>query len=197
MMKLVYGVGVNDIPRLKENDEFVRSIRRLWQGIIERSFDEKSKERHPTYKDVSCSDDWIVFSKFLSDIRKIENNEKRIKNKWHFDKDILNKGNSEYSMNNCCFVPREINNLFTKRGIDRGDYPIGVSLNKASGKLISQLRTGNSVKYLGLFNCEIEAFNAYKFEKEIFVKEVANKWRGIIAENVYQAMINYKVEIND
>lgn len=33
--------------------------------------------------------------------------------------------------------------------------------------------------------------------QEQYIKEVADKWRGKITEEVYQAMYRYKVEITD
>ena len=45
---------------------------------------------------------------------------------WELDKDILVKGNKIYSPDTCCFVPKEVNTVFTKRQSKRGDYPIGV-----------------------------------------------------------------------
>ena len=52
-------------------------------------------------------------------------------------------------------------------------------------------------EHLGLFNTEIEAFNAYKTAKEAFVKEQANKWKGKIDDRAYNALMNYQVEITD
>ena len=50
---------------------------------------------------------------------------------------------------------------------------------------------------LGLFNTEIEAFNAYKQAKETFVKEQAEKWKGKIDERAYNALMNYTVNLTD
>ena len=47
------------------------------------------------------------------------------------------------------------------------------------------------------FNTEIEAFNYYKINKENYVKELAEKWKGQIDERAYEALINYTVEITD
>ena len=33
--------------------------------------------------------------------------------------------------------------------------------------------------------------------KERYIKEVADKWKGIIDDKVYNALYNYKVEITD
>ena len=52
-------------------------------------------------------------------------------------------------------------------------------------------------EHLGLFNTELEAFNAYKTAKEIYIKELANKWEGKIDERAYNALMNYEVEITD
>ena len=43
----------------------------------------------------------------------------------------------------------------------------------------------------------IEAFNAYKTAKEIYIKELANKWEGKIDIRAYEALMNYAVEITD
>ena len=44
---------------------------------------------------------------------------------------------------------------------------------------------------------QIEAFYAYKEAKETYIKEVANKWKDNIDSRVYDALMNYQVEIND
>ena len=36
-----------------------------------------------------------------------------------------------------------------------------------------------------------------KKEKECLIKEIANKYKDKLNENVYDALINYKVEITD
>lgn len=51
--------------------------------------------------------------------------------------------------------------------------------------------------YLGTFDTINEAFNAYKEAKEKYIKEVADKWKDQLEPRVYEALYNYKVEIND
>ena len=48
-------------------------------------------------------------------------------------------------------------------------------------------------EHLGLFNTELEAFNAYKEAKESFIKEQAEKWKGKIDPRAYEALMNYTV----
>ena len=114
---------------------------------------------------------------------------------WELDKDILFKGNKIYSPETCCFIPREINQIFPKRDLKRGEYPIGVTRKR--GKFSAQLSTKDFNKNLGVFNTPEEAFQAYKSAKESYIKEVADKWKDQIEPRVYQAMYNYQVEITD
>ena len=39
--------------------------------------------------------------------------------------------------------------------------------------------------------------DAYKIGKEAYIKHVADEYKGIIAENVYEALHNWKIEIAD
>ena len=52
-------------------------------------------------------------------------------------------------------------------------------------------------EHLGYFKTELEAFNAYKVAKESFVKEQAEKWKGKVDDRVYEALMNYQVDIDD
>ena len=52
-------------------------------------------------------------------------------------------------------------------------------------------------KYLGTSINEKELFLKYKFHKEKELKELAEKYKGLIDERVYNALINYDVEEGD
>lgn len=116
---------------------------------------------------------------------------------WELDKDILVKGNKLYSRDTCCFIPSEVNNLLTKRDNDRGEWPVGVSFHKSSGKFRAYLSINGKKKFLGLFATPEEAFQAYKAAKEAQIKVVANKWKHLLDERVYLALMSYEVVIND
>ena len=105
-----------------------------------------------------------------------------------------------YSTDTCCFVPNEINCLFTKTDKLRGKYPIGVYYRKDIKKFVAQINRNNAnghQDFLGSFDCPNKAFLAYKTAKESFIKEVAEKWKGEVDPRVYNALINYEVEITD
>jgi hypothetical protein len=162
-----------------------------WIAMLERCYDEKYQEKQPTYKGCTVDERWHNFQVFAE---WMEINYKQTKvGQWELDKDILVKGNKVYSPETCCFVPKEVNLIFNRRYILRGKYPIGVSLHRQSNKF--KARMGKV--YLGLFNTERLAFQAYKTAKEQYIKEIADKWKDQIDPRVYQALINYQVEITD
>ena len=55
------------------------------------------------------------------------------------------------------------------------------------------------LEFLGTFDSVGEAFNAYKYAKEQYIKELAEKYfqEGKINERVYNALMRYEVEITD
>lgn len=161
-----------------------------WQNILIRCYDEKQSNKRPTYERVTVCKEWHNFQVFAKwfDENYIDN--------WALDKDILVKGNKIYSPETCCFVPQEVNNLFTKSNSKRGDYPIGVYEYK-SVKYKALIRKNDKLIYLGLYNTPEEAFQAYKIEKEKYIKQKADKWKDKICPRVYEAMYKYEVEITD
>ena len=183
---IICGVGVNDM--LGESKTVAYQI---WIGMIKRCYSSEVQERQPTYKGCSVCEEWLRFSNFKNwyDKNHVED--------YHLDKDILVKGNKVYSPETCCFVPSEINTLFTKSNAKRGNLPIGV--RKCKRKFMTMCKLGGVVTYLGLYNTIEEAFNAYKQSKEAHIKEVAQKYfdDGKITKRVYDALMRYEVEITD
>ena len=119
------------------------------------------------------------------------------------DKDILIKGNKIYSPNTCLIVPERINTLFIKCDNSRGEYPIGVVENQDKKSNYVGLTvfccTLYERKYLGSFpiNKPFQAFTCYKNFKENYIKQVADEYKDIIPQRLYDAMYKYEVEIND
>ncbi len=170
----------------------------LWTGIIDRAYNEERMLKAPTYSDVTVCKEWLCFQNFAAWCEGQEFFKARDdKGKpYHLDKDTLSSGDKIYSPETCCFVPRAINNLFTKRGNARGDCLIGV-FRSGESKFKAQHACFNGKRHLGTFDSEESAFFAYKKAKEYYIKQVAELWKGKIDEKVYLALINYEVNIDD
>jgi len=191
---LIFGVGINDwVGNIELDGKKIREYK-LWKSMLQRCFDEKCKQKYPTYEGVTCSKEWLSMTKFIDDVSQMRGYGL---SGWQLDKDILQKGNKLYSKDNCCFVPLEVNILLTKRDKARGEWPVGVCFHKASGKFMAGLRINGKTKFLGYFNTPEEAFQAYKAAKESHIKAVAEKWQHLIDERVFQALMTYEVNIDD
>ena len=160
---------------------------KIWIQMLRRCYSNKLQLIHNTYIGCSVDERWFNFQNFA------EWYEKNYIDGYHLDKDILIKGNKIYGPDTCCFVPSEINVLFTKSNKRRGNLPIGVSERYNNGKFQVSLKD----IYLGTYNSIEEAFNVGKNYKENKIREIAEIWKNKINPLVYHALINYKVEITD
>jgi len=143
---LVFGVGVNDwVGKINVDGKSIREYD-LWKNMLKRCFDEKYKQKKPTYQGVTCSKEWLSMTKFIEDVSQMRGYGL---SGWGLDKDILVKGNKLYSKDTCCFVPKEVNSLLIKCDNSRGEYPVGVYFHKASGKFMAQLSINGKTKFLG------------------------------------------------
>ncbi len=189
--KTVFGIGcVGEGKYCSRDGSKMSKDYTCWSSLMARCYSENYQINYPTYHNCKVKKEWHNYQNFA------EWYEGNYVKGWELDKDILVKGNKVYSSETCCFVPKEINYLFTKRQNKRGKLPMGVTLSQ-SNKFLSRLSIKGKKKHIGVYQTPEEAFYAYKKAKEKYIKEVAEKWKGQIADNVYQAMINWKVEITD
>jgi len=191
---LVCGVGVNDWVGVIHLGGNLIMEYKLWKNMLQRCFSDGLKQSRPTYEGVTCSKEWLSMTKFIEDVSQMKGFGLI---GWALDKDILVKGNKLYSKDTCCFVPQEVNLLLIKCDNCRGEYPVGVCFDKASGKFKARLNINGKQKNLGYFTTPEEAFQVYKLAKEAYIKVVAQKWKHILDERVFQALMTYEVSIDD
>ena len=191
----VYGVGLTGTKYPISVNGVKTKEYALWAHMLERCYSDAYKKRKPTYEGCEVSNNFKSYEYFYEWCQ----NQIGLGNEgWHLDKDLLIKGNKVYNESICVFIPSEINTVLNRRVASRGEHLIGVYWNKKASAFVAQVcKNKGKQEYLGLFNTEIEAYNAYKTAKEIYIKELANKWKSQIDERAYEALMNYKVEIED
>ena len=196
----VYGVGYlgEGEYKARENGKNTR-IYNVWHNMMQRCYDRKYHEKHPTYINCTVSEEFHNFQNFgmwdKDNFYQIEGQQMCL------DKDILFKHNKIYSPETCIYVPQTINKLFIKNDNIRGDSLIGTTLY--NDKYIVQCRllnpgTGKSkLKYLGLYDTQEKGFEVYKYYKEKNIKEVADYYKEHIPQKLHNAMYKYEVELTD
>ena len=162
--------------------------------MFDRCYNPKCLDKYPTYKDCTISESFknldFFYNWCLDQIGFGNEN-------WHLDKDILVKGNKVYSEDTCVFVPREINLALVNQKSSRGVFPLGVSYNRTFNLYHSRVRKHNKTVDLGFYTTPEDAFLAYKQAKESYLKELANIWKDKIDPRVYEALMNWEVDIDD
>ena len=192
----VYGVGIIGAKYpISEGGRDTKDYA-LWKNMLQRCYSDSAyQKKRPTYKDCEVSENFKSYEYFYEwchnqigfDVKGFD-----------LDKDLLVKGNKVYSENTCVFIPKEINSVLTKCTASRGKHLIGVYWSKTANAFKATVRINKGKpEYLGYFNTELEAFNAYKQAKESFVREQAEKWKGEIDQRAYNALMNYEVGIDD
>ncbi len=184
MSKLVYGVGVNDLGYRVNVQEWVtenggkRSWKTVflctyyaaWKNMLERCYSKKHLERNPSYIGTSVCSEWVYATEFKKWMEQQD---------WHgksLDKDIIVPGNKLYSPDTCAFVLPATNSFVIASDASRGDYPIGVTLYKRTGKYSAYcenpfIRKG---EHLGYFSTQEEAHEAWRKRKHELAQLVAN-----------------------
>ena len=191
----VFGVGVigNKYPS-RVNGVHTKEYT-LWCSMLQRCYSEAFKKKYLTYDVCEASENFKYYEYFYE---WCQNQIGFGIDGFQLDKDLLVKGNKVYNEDTCVFIPSEINLVLIKSDNIRGKHPIGVHWSNSNKAFVAKVKKNKGrQEYLGLFNTELEAFNAYKKAKETFVKEQANKWKSQIDERAYKALMNYTVGIDD
>lgn len=161
-----------------------------WKSMMTRCYSDKYQAKQPTYVGCTVSPEWHNFQNFAKWYR---DQGKPID--WCLDKDLIVRGNKEYSPVTCRLVPHEINNFATLRGRDRGPHPVGVQ--RVGGRFRAVMYTGRSSTYIGSYSSEMQAFMAYKDAKENHAVFLAKKYAEDLDVDMVLALINFEVMLTD
>lgn len=188
----LYGVGFfGQGPHIHGGKRAKREYR-CWRSMMERCYSERYQQQKPTYGECSVDTQWANFQEFAEWCQWQVGFDKG----WHLDKDILIKGNKIYSPDACVFVPNEVNCVINMQKSTRGLLPVGVTYAQ-QGKYRAQWQEGGVQRYSPVMSDPMKCFKIYKENKERVVKNLAEKWKGLIDDRVYYSLMSFEVLVDD
>lgn len=164
----------------RENTRSLKAFT-FWRHMMDRCYLEGYSEY---YEHVEVTPEWYNFSNYKAwfDSNYIEG--------FEVDKDVLqqNAKSKIYSPNTCIFLPKEINCMFVVRSNKLG-LPTGVRLVGSK----YQARVKHKDYYIErVFTTVAEASGFYKSEKKKIIDSLAEKYRGVISDKAYTALLLYQ-----
>ena len=182
----IYGVGVIGYGKsgyLKGNVHTKEY--KVWYSMIDRCYSPRQSTENPSYIGCSVCEDWRNFQTFC---KWYEQQPNAYKDNFDIDKDLRIIGNRIYSPAGCSLVPDDVNSCRAFQhnpSIQISEY----------GKFIVQYGTGKlHKKWVGTYETLEEAQQVYKKTKEVNIQALAEKYKGVLHTDVYNNMINYRVE---
>lgn len=172
--KLIYDVGLNDadyVVKPRIGGKIVRCpFYVTWTSMLKRCYSKKYQEKRPTYIGCSVCEEWLLFSNFKAWMteQNWQGNE--------LDKDIIKSGNKIYSPDTCVFVSSVTNSFLLDSAASRGEFLIGVCLDKRAGKCKAQCSNPftREKEFLGYFDCPNLAHEAWRKRKYEFACQLAD-----------------------
>ena len=142
----IHNMGINDMPRgWRLKNELNERIYRVWHGMIQRCYSEKSLKKRNTYKDCYVCKRWLKLSNFVEDIPKIDGYELWLNNpnqRIALDKDIKSNGNNKcYCLEQCMFATNKENIKQSNKTMDYSFTQTDKYKNKMSKSVKENHRT--------------------------------------------------------
>lgn len=174
----VFGVGVNDSAtptqkfesitasgKTKNKLVWICKYYRKWKDMLKRCYYQRD---FSTYFDCEVCESWLLFSNFKSWCQDQESLFNIDISDMHLDKDLLVTDNKIYSPRTCMFVHGKVNTFILDSKGARGDFKLGVNLNKTKTKYEAWCRypLKRRQTYLGVYDTEDEAHEVWRLHKE-------------------------------
>ena len=195
----IYGVGFNSLDRDFPDDyKYKRKAFNLWKDILTRCYSVAFKNKHPTYVDVICSEDWHDFKNFYIWFKDVYT-DFMYNHKWELDKDLRVLKSNLYSKETCSFVPKQVNNIINSWiKHDNEDVCIEQRSRRDGVSYLPYLNNEDSKRIsLGTFRNKSDAKNAVVTKKKEVLFKVIDKYKDNLNKDVIYVLTKFAKELNN
>lgn len=187
--KSVFGIGCVGDGKYQTRVNGVNTIYyNTWHDMIRRCYNEGTKDKFPAYYGIcKVCNQWLnmqIFSEWF------EENKYECDGRLHIDKDILFRGNKIYAPDKCILVPQKINMLFMNKLNNRG-LPNGIE------KCVHGYLAKYGGKHIGIYSTIEEAYYYHTKKKKEEIIKVANEYKTVMPNYVYEAILAYEFDIHN
>lgn len=158
-----------------------------WKNMIQRCYNKKVHKLKPYYMDKNVCIEWQNYQNFKIwfDAHYIPGT------KVDLDKDLLCKESNMYSPETCACLTHYLNTVFEDRGIKNN------IVQNENGTYSASMSVLNKRIDIGVFDTEEEAQQGFIDGKIDYICDLAESCKGKVPDYIYEAMINWKIEITD
>lgn len=158
-----YGIAINDAPYITSPTVDGKVVTcpyfKTWRNMLDRAYSECWKKRRPSLEGVTVCEEWLHFMNFRDWM------ERQLWEGRYLDKDILIRGNKEYSPSACAFILNATNRLMNFD--HNSDRLLGADFH------MGRWRALYSGKYLGHYDTQEQAHTAWKAARAKALVEAA------------------------
>ncbi len=150
----------------------------------------------PTYVGCSVCDEWNdfqVFADWVSQNFYDIPHDCRIE----LDKNVLDANNKVYCPEKCRFIPKPLNLILNVKRNGVGTLLAGVTLSASGKKYVAQITEYGQVMNLGTYETELEAHEAYRVEKQKYVRQRAEEYKEYLPSDIYDYLSNWVYDIEE
>lgn len=190
------GVGYMGMQTFYNKAKEYRRPLEVWHSMLKRCYN-KNCQRHIWYNDCVVDERWHSFANFYQWWKDNYYNLPEELGRLELDKDFKVKNSRTYSPDTCLLIPQRFNSCIKNRRTMDRKYPIGISYDKKKQKYHVRTNVDGKDTHIGNYESLDEAFSVLKTVKENELKKLAGLYKPHIPTEVYDAVVNYVVEITD
>lgn len=185
--RMLYNVGYIGVGDYRPSLNSVNTREyNTWNNMFDRVYSETEIRKDPRRLHSKVWEGWHCYQDFAAWCNKQPSWEKY---SWALDKDLLVKGNVDYTPEVCCFIPNRLNTIISKPFISENIHML------SDGYAVQSRDMAGKNRLLRGFKSKDQLIDTCKTQKESIVRAIASEYKNYFPERVYQTLMAWELEV--